>query len=45
MTMLTVVYLQSTGNVLATLTRAAPPGPGEPVTALVGTSHPDDHSG
>lgn len=40
MTMLTVVYLQSTGNVLAALTRAAPPGPGEPVTALVGTSLP-----
>jgi hypothetical protein len=40
MSMLTVVYLQSTRNVLAALTRAAPPGPGEPVTALVGTSLP-----
>jgi hypothetical protein len=40
MSMLTVVYLQSTKNVLAALTRAAPPGPGEQVTALVGTSLP-----
>jgi hypothetical protein len=40
MSMLTVVYLQSTRNVLAALTRAAPPGPGEPLKALVGTSLP-----
>jgi hypothetical protein len=37
---LTVVYLTSTGNVMAALTRAAPPGAGEAVTALVGTSLP-----
>lgn len=40
MSMLTVVYMQSTKNVLAAVTRAAPPGPGEPVKALVGTSLP-----
>jgi hypothetical protein len=40
MSMLTVVYMQSTNSVLAAVTRAAPPEPGEPVTALVGTSLP-----
>lgn len=40
MSALTVVYLDSTRNVLAALTRAAPPGAGEPVTALVGNGLP-----
>lgn len=40
MSALTVVYLSSTLNVLAALTRAAPPGADEAVTALVGTSLP-----
>jgi hypothetical protein len=40
MSALTVVYLESTRNVLAALTRAAPPGVGEAVKALVGTSLP-----
>ena len=38
MSKLTVVYLKTTGHVLAALTRAAPPEGDEPVTALVGTS-------
>lgn len=40
MSALTVVYLDSTRNVLAALTRVAPPGAGETVKAFVGTSLP-----
>lgn len=36
MTALTVVYLKSTGHVLAAVTRAVPPEAGEPLKALVG---------
>jgi hypothetical protein len=38
MSKLTVVYLKTTGHVLAALTRADPPEGDEPVTALVGSS-------
>ncbi|HEX5143944.1 MAG TPA: hypothetical protein VFW21_08755 [Mycobacterium sp.] len=40
MSKLTVVYLQSTGHVLAAVTRAAPPDSAEQVTALTGPHLP-----
>ena len=40
MSALTVVYLNVSRNVLAAVTRATPPGAGEPVNALVGTGLP-----
>jgi hypothetical protein len=40
MSALTVVFLKDTGHVLAALTRADPPAPGEPVGALVDTGLP-----
>jgi hypothetical protein len=40
MSVLTVICLDSTQNVLAALTRAVPPGAGEAVATLVGTSLP-----
>jgi hypothetical protein len=40
MSVLTVVYLDSTRNVLAAVTRAAPPGAAEPASTFVGNSLP-----
>ncbi len=40
MSALTVVFLKDSGHVLAALTRADPPAPGEPVGALVDTGLP-----
>jgi hypothetical protein len=37
MTALTVVYLKSTGHILAALTRAEPPAAGEPLITLLGS--------